>query len=162
VMQILNRRTKNNPVIIGEAGVGKTAIAQGLAQKIVVGGRPENPQDRRLAGAGPGRAGGRPRLPRRVLGGAPGGEGARRRGGGGGGRGGALVGGGAGGGGRGGGGGLDRRQKKEEAGAGPGGAARDRRPPARGVPPVHRARSSAGAPLRAGVRGRAERRGDGR
>jgi ATP-dependent Clp protease ATP-binding subunit ClpA len=37
VMQILNRRTKNNPVIIGEAGVGKTAIVEGLAQKIVAG-----------------------------------------------------------------------------------------------------------------------------
>ena len=35
VMQILNRRTKNNPVIIGEAGVGKTAIVEGLAQRIV-------------------------------------------------------------------------------------------------------------------------------
>ena len=34
VMQILNRRTKNNPVIIGEAGVGKTAIVEGLAQRI--------------------------------------------------------------------------------------------------------------------------------
>jgi ATP-dependent Clp protease ATP-binding subunit ClpC len=48
VMQILNRRTKNNPVIIGEAGVGKTAIAEGLAQKIVVGDVPENLQNRRL------------------------------------------------------------------------------------------------------------------
>jgi len=48
VMQILNRRTKNNPVIIGEAGVGKTAIVEGLAQKIVLGDVPENLQDRRL------------------------------------------------------------------------------------------------------------------
>ena len=48
VMQILNRRQKNNPVIIGEAGVGKTAIVEGLAQKMVSGDVPENLRDRRL------------------------------------------------------------------------------------------------------------------
>jgi ATP-dependent Clp protease ATP-binding subunit ClpC len=48
VMQILNRRTKNNPVIIGEAGVGKTAIAEGLAQRIASGDVPENLKDKRL------------------------------------------------------------------------------------------------------------------
>src|SRR3990170_544579 len=48
VMQVLNRRTKNKPVIIGEAGVGKTAIAEGLAQKIVAGDVPENLKDKRL------------------------------------------------------------------------------------------------------------------
>jgi ATP-dependent Clp protease ATP-binding subunit ClpC len=48
VMQILNRRQKNNPVIIGEAGVGKTAIVEGLAQKMVSGDVPENLRGRRL------------------------------------------------------------------------------------------------------------------
>jgi ATP-dependent Clp protease ATP-binding subunit ClpC len=48
VMQILNRRTKNNPVIIGEAGVGKTAIVEGLAQRIAAGDVPENLKDKRL------------------------------------------------------------------------------------------------------------------
>ncbi len=48
VMQVLNRRTKNNPVLIGDAGVGKTAIAEGLAQKIVADDVPENIRGRRL------------------------------------------------------------------------------------------------------------------
>ena len=48
VMQILSRRTKNNPVIIGEAGVGKTAIAEGLAQKIIADDVPESLKGRRM------------------------------------------------------------------------------------------------------------------
>ena len=48
VMQVLNRRTKNNPVVIGEAGVGKTAIVEGLAQRIADGDVPERLKDRRV------------------------------------------------------------------------------------------------------------------
>ncbi len=49
LIQVLNRRTKNNPVRIGEAGVGKTAIAEGLAQRIARGDVPEGLKDKRIA-----------------------------------------------------------------------------------------------------------------
>src|SRR5690242_16964667 len=48
VIQVLSRRTKNNPVLIGEPGVGKTAIVEGLAQRVVAGDVPEGLKDRRV------------------------------------------------------------------------------------------------------------------
>lgn len=47
-IQILSRRTKNNPVLIGEPGVGKTAIAEGLAQRVIAGDVPQSLKDRKL------------------------------------------------------------------------------------------------------------------
>ena len=48
LMQVLSRRTKNNPVLIGEPGVGKTAVAEGLAQRIAAGDVPEGLKDKRI------------------------------------------------------------------------------------------------------------------
>ena len=48
VLQILSRRTKNNPVLVGEAGVGKTAIVEGIAHRIIDGDVPENLRSKRI------------------------------------------------------------------------------------------------------------------
>ena len=67
-MQVLSRRTKNNPVLIGEPGVGKTAIVEGLAQRIVANDVPETLQGQAALHPRPRRPGGRQPLPRRLRG----------------------------------------------------------------------------------------------
>ena len=66
VIQILCRRTKNNPVLIGEPGVGKTAIVEGLAQRIADGEVPSFLADKRVLGARPFADRGRHQVPRPV------------------------------------------------------------------------------------------------
>ena len=66
VVRILSRKTKNNPVLIGEPGVGKTAVVEGLAQRIVRGDVPEGLKDKKLFVIGYGRIGSRCKIPWRV------------------------------------------------------------------------------------------------
>ena len=69
-MQVLSRRTKNNPVLIGEPGVGKTAIAEGLALRIVNGDVPESLKDKKLMALDMGALDRRGEISRRVRGAA--------------------------------------------------------------------------------------------
>ena len=48
ILQILSRRTKNNPILVGEPGTGKTAIAEGLAHRIITGDVPENLKEKQV------------------------------------------------------------------------------------------------------------------
>ena len=72
VIQVLSRRTKNNPVLIGEPGVGKTAIVEGLAQRIIAGDVPEGLKDKRVVALDMGSLDRRGKVPGRVRGPAEG------------------------------------------------------------------------------------------
>ncbi len=73
VIRILSRKTKNNPVLIGEPGVGKTAIVEGLAQRIVRGDVPEGLKEKTVFSLDMGCAAGRGQVPRRIRGAPQGG-----------------------------------------------------------------------------------------
>ena len=154
VIQILGRKTKNNPALIGEPGVGKTAIAEALAQRIVSGDVPETLTDKRVLTLDIGSLVGGHEVPRRVRGAAEedhrgaaqlarqrplhrraahaGRRGCRR--------------------------GRHRRREHPQAAAEPRRAAVHRRHHARRVPQVHREGRGARAPLPAGHGRRADRR----
>jgi ATP-dependent Clp protease ATP-binding subunit ClpA len=66
VVQVLARRTKNNPVLIGDPGVGKTAVVEGLAQRLVAGDVPDSLKSRRLVALRPARDGSGGQVPWRV------------------------------------------------------------------------------------------------
>ena len=71
LIQILSRRTKNNPCLVGEPGVGKTAIAEGLAQRIIAGHRAGYHPGQKTGCAGSFRNGGWKQIQRRVRGANP-------------------------------------------------------------------------------------------
>ena len=66
MVQVLSRRTKNNPVLIGEPGVGKTAIVEGLAQRIISGDVPEVLKNKRVVALDLGRDAGGRKISRRI------------------------------------------------------------------------------------------------
>ena len=156
VVQVLSRRTKNNPVLIGEPGVGKTAIVEGLARRIVDGDVPASLKDKRIVAldlgamvAGAKYRGEFEERLKAVLDEIRGSEGQiitfidELH---------TVVGAGAAE-------GCDGRLQHAQADAGPGRAAHGRRHHARRVPQAHREGRRPGAPLPAGAGGRAERRG---